>query len=301
MRIIAIVLALSACKTMQPAAVSKWVPFDRNAQAILFDVTIDGVPAKAKLDTGASISLISQSLAEKAGIGKAGHSIIVGAFGSKRLDQAKSFTVAFVGENGPEGAVPVQEAAISDQPLGCDVLLGVQFLWHLVVQIDYPNARFRYMTRNASTIAEQANINARMDIDSGRLLVEVEVDGSRRWAMLDTGAATGLLLKRRTAEEGGWLVHAKPAGTAIGHGVTRSAEIDVMILETLKVGPYELSDIPMTIQNRLDAHRERSRPKLGSHIVPSDDAEPAVLGHDILHHFVLTLDLEKAQVHVYGP
>jgi predicted aspartyl protease len=157
------------------------------------------------------------------------------------------------------------------------------------------------MTRSASTIAEQANVNARMDIDSGRLLVEVEVDGSKQWVMLDTGATTGLSLKRRTAEEGGWLVHAKPAGTAIAHGVTRSADIEVMILEALKVGPYELTDIPMTVQNRVDAHRERSRPKLGSHIVASGEAEPPVLGHDILHHFVVTLDLEKAQVHLYGP
>jgi predicted aspartyl protease len=301
-KLVWVLAVVAGCKTMgdAPPQVSEWLRFDRQATSILFDVTINGVPAKASLDTGAVGSVLDGAFAEKAGIGKAGHVMVIGAFGRKRLDTAKTFTIAFVGQNGPEGSVSVQDAVLSDQSLGCDVLLGLQFFRRLVLQIDYPNARFRFMTRSASTIEQHANTNVRLDLDSGRLLVEVEVNGRREWALFDTGASFGLYLSRRTAEEGGWLRHAKPVGEVQATSVTREAELEMMLLEKLKLGPYELADIPMAVQNRRDARKTPADTKLGSRLVLADEAEPALLGHDILRHFVVTLDLERALLHVYA-
>lgn len=301
---IGLLLLATGCKTLGelPPAVSEWIPFDRSQGHILFDVTINGRRAKAILDSGAEISAISRSFVESHKVGTAGSGVVIGAFGRKRLDMAKDFDVAMVGEHGPDGGVTVKNAFVVEKTIGeADLLLGLQFFRRLVLQIDYPSSKFRYMTRSASTLAEHANIEMRRSEGFTSPLVKVEVGGRSLWVMLDTGAAGSIYLPRRTAKEGGWLDHAKPAGKMEAQGVTKEVEVELMVLDRLKIGPYELEAIPLAVQNHVEAHKHRPEAKLGSRVVAAEEAPPALLGFDILRHFVVTIDYDAGLLHLYDP
>lgn len=193
------------------ALVSEWIPFDASNGMVIMNVQINGAPAKAMLDSGAGLSLISKAFCDANGIEAAGARglTVRGVSGTKRLSVANDFRVDFVGERGAGGAVQIAEAVILEhRPGGADLILGLRFFRGFVVQIDYPRRKLRYMTRSATKLDAVANVEARKAYVDGPLLAKIRLHDAERWLMVDTGNSGSIFLPRRTAKLEGWLQHA---------------------------------------------------------------------------------------------
>jgi len=285
------------------AAVTEWIDFKMENGAILFPIKINGQNAHAVLDTKAKVNFLAES------------------FIDQHRDNLRRTGVILFKDNEGERNVEVYqdikvnifdvELTFSDliavQNVAGELVLGIPFLRQHIIQLDFPNKRMRLIAHNQLDMTKLANVLMQPQVDlavastpgsqsikkndqSARAL-RVSVHGKDMWLTFDTAVAEGVALNRDTAQKEGLLTRAFAADAAELNFAT-SVNREVFILNSVKIGPYELENVSLGVEveggKRLIPFVPR-KVRTGTNI-SRDVQATGSLGLDAMQHFVVTFD-----------
>lgn len=274
-----------------------WFPFKLNAGAVTIEVELSGIKGHAIIDSGAEINAISAAYVEsnKNQLSFGDKVRIQGVFGEQTIALVNSVPARIFDQQ-------FELDALAPSQLGDAVLLlGLPFLQNLIVQFDYPNQKMRLLPHSLLDMKKIANLKLKKNRNRNLPAINVGLnDGRNLWLTLDTGNTGGLVVSRQLAKEQGWLDNR----VLLQHeatGVVHSGQVESFTIPFLKVGPFEMENVLVTVpgegevMNIKDAHRASSRhAKQGVTTV-------GLLGYDVLKHFVLTLDTKNWYAHIATP
>ena len=274
-----------------------WLPFVLTNGVVLVEIEVSGQAATAMIDSGAEFNGISGSFvdAHKDSLNYGGRILVQGVIGEEEVAVVTGFSAKLSGYDFKlTDLVPIQLS----EPL---LLLGQPFLNNFIVQFDYPNQRMRLLPHAAVDMKKVANVELKKS--RGRNLPVIKVDiakGEGIWLTLDTGNAGGLLVSRQLAEEQHWLNNLPSVKHQVS-GVVADGQAETFQIPYLKIGPYELEDVIVTVPadgQKMNLSDKTSRTSAG---VQKGINAKGLLGYDILKHFVLTLDTKNWRAHIAAP
>jgi len=272
-----------------------WYRFDGSKGHIEFPVEVNGVPARAILDTGADTTIISARLAERAGIGmhKHGNVRLQGIYGERSVPESGKFRLKFANID-----VPLRDVPIAPSPW-FDVILARGFFELTVVQIDYPSERIRFLDRDM--IDFEGNVRTRRG-RSGAPLIEAEVGGETAWMLFDTGNAGSCLFKSRFVKQHDLDEFEVGNASGAGGGVVTAGRSKILQIPGFRLGPYPFETLlarytDETNEGGLEGRTTRG----GSRILRERTRYDGILGHEVMKNFVVTTDLKKRKVHFALP
>lgn len=319
------------------ASAEQWIPIELRDGLVTFPARVEGVDARAVLNTSAPFSSIDASFAERIGLTLSGprKRISSAHSGSRIVASEAQLDVELFGEKTVLRETPA--LFHPDTPLQ----LGAAFLEPLVVQIDYPGSRIRFLPRSALDLRKQGNVpmraaegscmRSRISSSSGDIAsgvndfsrenlprrsqptdetpclptVRAEFPGGRRvWLLLDTGASGPVVVSREIAQRAGWLDSRSSTRSTSSDVFGARVTLELLVLPSLKLGPFELGDVPVAVPaegERLFSGQERwARVETGTHVTRGARANGRI-GYDALRHFVVTIDLERELMRVERP
>lgn len=272
------------------AGVTAWIPLEIRDGVILLPAEIAGTPAKAMLATGTNQNQVSKEFVERIGLDLSGtHYESVGRGGReydvRSVDRLpiKLFGVTFELHD-----VPAHEES-------ADLVIGAGFLSAFILQIDYPNSRMRLVTHDAIDMEKVGNTLLRLEEHWGTPAVQVTLDGDERWLTLDTSHAGPTLIRRLLAEDKGWIAK---------YLKETNAERELLVFPSFKIGPFELTDVPVEVpapgvQSNVGSFRKQG-PDRDTNL-RSGVRVSGILGYEVLRHFVVTIDYEREAMHIATP
>ena len=183
------------------------------------------------------------------------------------------------------------------------VNLSLLMFSDFLVQVDYPQSQICFLDRAAIPLENVANIEMRNAL-SGAPAIEVTLNGERSvWLELQLGYPGAVSIDYETAD---YLKFIDTADQQVAP-VDSAVATQTGVAELLKFGPYELGNIAVEYATRKPPSRRSRR----SGVLTGSAAQGRVrapgvethgqLGHEILQHFVLTIDFEEARMHVIVP
>lgn len=286
-------LVLFCLSTPVLAGASAWIPLEIRDGLLLMDVTINGRPAKALLDTGATGNGVSEAwLARNEGEYSRGRYIeLQGIKEDYKTTEINGLKVGMFGTEIDLNSLwpmHVEEA---------DLIIGVPFFDLFVVQIDYPAARMRIVDHASLDLRKFSNVNMEWSTSSLVPMVQVDLNGERKaWLDLDTGNNGGIMIKRNRAEELGWL---ERFSSTEGHVVDVSGEaarIESFALPSMTIGPFEMENVTVSVPAEgehlyLTTRRSVER-QTGTRIMRGKQSD-GLLGYDVLQHFIVSIDYKR--------
>lgn len=179
------------------------------------------------------------------------------------------------------------------------LILGAGFLKHFIFQFDYPNQRMRLLSRDAVNMKKVRNIESKRAYRGGPPLVKVRLnDEVDAWLLLDTGSSGGIFLDRMKLQNTTWLDEYETTRGS-SRGVHQSGQTDRFILPSMRFGPFDLGDVVVRTQARgKDFKIFERKTSTGTHIPRTSSAKSGLIGHEVLKHFVITLDYKGGSVHI---
>lgn len=299
MRKLLVFFLFFSCSVLSEPKIDKegWLPFVLNNGAVFIEVEVSGETVMALIDSGAEFNGINKAYVEshKDKLNYGGRIRVQGVFGEEEVAMVTGFATKLFGyEFKLVDLVPVQ----INEPV---LLLGQPFLSNFIVQFDYPNQKIRLLPHSAVDMKKVANVELKKS--RGRNLPVIKVDIAKDqgiWLTLDTGNTGGLVVSRQMAEEQEWL-NQLPAIKHGASGVTGSGEVETFQIPYLKIGPYELEDVVVTVPaegQKMNISDKTSRTTAG---VQKGIHARGLLGYDVLKHFVLTLDTKNWRAHIAAP
>ena len=288
-----------SCSVLAEPKIDKegWLPFVLNNGAVFIEVEIGQETVMALIDSGAEFNGINKSYVErhKDKLNYGSRITVQGVFGEEEVATVTGLATKLFGyEFKLVDLIPVQ---MQDPVL----LLGQPFLSNFIVQFDYPNQKIRLLPHSAVDMKKVANVELKKS--RGRNLPVIKVDIAKDqgvWLTLDTGNTGGLVVSRQLAEEQQWLTQF-PVVKHGASGVTGSGDVESFQIPYLKIGPYELEDVVVTVPaegQKMNISDKTSRTTAG---VQKGIHAKGLLGYDVLKHFVLTLDTKNWRAHIAAP
>lgn len=285
--LLASLLLSAACKTTgDPPAGSSWIHLEQQDGLLTIPLAINGQPARAAFASAEQMVRVDAGFVEKIGLIGAGGAVYVAKKprGPEREQLAGPFTLAFVGEQGPQTFANIEAADVLDESVGTELLISPRLFRGYVLQIDYPGSRFRYLTRSASKIEEEAN--TKMRVMKGRVQIRVEMNGHEQWLFLDPSAGGAITLPRIAMGSAGLDEAQKIAGETA----------ERYVISSLKIGPFELENVRVEVQDR-DTANTAYRDVLWY----AEDRTFGRIGLEVLQRFIVTLDFDRELLHLYSP
>ncbi len=242
--------AAPAARAQQLAAdaETRWVPFTlTTANHLRFDMTVDGKPAVALLDTGLNYSVVSRDFARRAKLttGEKGPAQGVALGGSVAVEWAATRSLAFGALTRTGGRVAVIELPrlLANASTQADVLVGTDLLSAHALDIDFAQRRFRLLPSGRMPFTG-ARVPLSIQRSSGLYLTEA-VLGRRRIAplLVDTGDGSALSISRATWRQANVRTAGVTSTIAFGAGGVVEAGLavsDAMRLGGRPTGPIEV-------------------------------------------------------------
>lgn len=290
-------LVLAILSQAPASADVQWESFTLKNGHIWFPIQLNGEPAMAMIDSGAEINSISEYYVDQHRDSlRFGDKIrLQGVFGTEEKRLVSRVNVNMFGAELPmKDLVPANLG-------GAQILLGAPFINNFVLQLDYPNQRLRLLKHEWVDLEKVANVEIKRQKGTSLPAIKVAVgDEDTIWLTFDTGNAGGLFLPRSVAERRGWLRLDSEAG--LGFGATGMAEIERFTVPYLKIGPYELENVAVTVPAAGESTSvgQRSSGSMAARIESGRHAQ-GLLGYDVLKHFVVTLDNKNLKLHLGLP
>lgn len=277
----------------EPAA-GGWIAFDGQGGAINFAGEVNGVPARITLDSGASIGTVSEAFSARSGIEPDPRRPIqvAGIFGETRVYGSRPFELVMNDQTINLAGLAVVPGA------GFEILLGRWIFEQVVVQIDYPNHRIRFLDREA--VEFESNVEVRMT-RFGSLLIETFIQDQRAWLELDTGNTGPVFLNERFVHLHDLDDYELAIEGLKSRGVIRSGEIRMLRFNSARIGPYEFG--ALLASYGVDSSRGlfRQEARTGSRIRRSRTRRHGLLGAEVLRNFLVTTDYKNRKVHLHLP
>ncbi len=228
--------------------VTDWIPLDLFHDRYLFvPGSVNGVDTDIILDSGAGMTVLDAPTAEAAGLEATGSLPARGTGGTTEAGVVEGVTVGIGGvEVGPLAAAVLDLSDINRR-LGRDlsVIFGKELFHALVVDIDYPGRRIRFLDPGTFRYDGPGH---RLDVlpgDEGHKDVMMTVEGSEPAVFgLDTGQGGALTLFRTFAEKHG-LLEGRRLSDRMGGGVGGETVSAVGTVASVTLAGYELHDVPV--------------------------------------------------------
>ncbi len=271
-----------------------WIPFSVRGGHIVLDAKVNGHPARAILDSGATLGAVSEGFAEQADIETDGRQEIrvLGVYGDRRVFGSHRFNLE-LGE---------QEISVAGLPVvpgdGFDLLLGRPMFDHGIVQIDYPNERVRFL--RAGSVDFESNVNVRRDRE-GQILVEATINDQSALLLFDTGNSGVTLLTHQFVRRHDLDEFEVPAAHVHGRGIVESGDINLLRLDSARIGPFPFDGFLAGYLPEAKGWLDGQRPVPGTRIRQRHVNFDGMLGYEVLHNFLVTIDFSNARLHLHLP
>ena len=132
-----------------------------------------------------------------------------------------------------------------------------------------------------------ANVRTVVQQGSGMPIAEIEINGKAHWLLIDTGNSGSLFVDRKVASRVGLLDKVEAASESFG--VNGSGINEFATADTVKFGPYEISDVKVSFPSEgQKTHIESQYKELGSRL--GGKKVVGLIGYDLLKDFVNTLE-----------
>lgn len=287
--VLALALAPTFIATPARAEIGAWVPLQIRGDGLATSALVDGQTATALLSLSAVEIAVSEQFIDSRGLHarytRATEKIV--AMGGETVERPvlHKLKLQMGGERFTLMYVPVLPA---DMMAGADLRPGGDWLRTGVVQVDFPNGRWRYIARRLAGLSHYRNLDVRRVEPGDRLLVAIDLaDGERMWMEFGSVRDGELLIRPEIAARRGWVREsgAEAAGRTTGGSRTRFR------IPALQIGPFALEDVPAVT----DAGANRD--------IDDGDARASdgVIGYELLRHFLLTLDFSGGLAHIDAP
>jgi len=283
------------------AVISGWQDVDIVKGRIILDVEIARVPTKALLDSGATGINVSTVFLEENNISyvKGRQYTAIGAHGETRAHEIKDLDITIFGRQFPFKNLHTFESNRNYQ-----VLLGLPFLKLTVIQIDYPNSRVRFFSRDSVDLKGQANVDLKHGRQQSKLVTSIELKGDEKIDLLfDTGSTAGIVIDRAFAKKRAWLEKYRIGQVKVS-GIAETISADQLQIPYLKLGPYELENVKVVVpqdKNASTNYEQKSVKQNQTRRKSKESGYAGILGGDVLKHFVVTLDAKNALMHINAP
>ena len=300
MRAIAFFLILGASPSVL-AGVTEWITVDIDNGQVIVPVTLNGRPARALLDTGASGNGISEAFLEssKERYGRGAGITLRGIAGDRATSTVNGVDLGIFGvEFSISGLLPLEMH-------GIDFVIGQPFFDLFVVQIDYPHERMRIIDRKSLDLRKFSNVMMRRAGGVGHAQVRVELNGDyKAWLMLDTGNNGSIILRRSVADRRGWLEQYQSIEQTVVGVNDEPIQIETFSLPSMTIGPVELEQVQVSVpangdellMNRFDPIEWST----GTRIRKGKKTD-GILGFDVLKHFIVTIDFRRSLLNLDIP
>ncbi len=264
---------------------SGWIPLTNRGSMIEIPGTVNGVPIRVVVDSGAQMTAIDRGLAQRLQLPQTAGALPLLAFGVTGAPTISHTVKLQLGL--PGLAVSDLRAAVLDlEGLGkltgrpFSMLLGRDVLRHLALEIDYPRRRVAFHRTGGQAPTLDA-ITLPLKVVGGAPTLQVRVDGSDPINVLvDTGASTSLALSQDAARKAGLLAPGRASTTAHSISLGGLSLDQVVVAQTVDVGGLTLRETPVQIY--VPAARGK--------------APDGLLGAGLLRRYLTVLDLGAGQL-----
>lgn len=228
-----------------------WQQLPARGGLIEIPVTVNGVPLRAAVDSGAQFSAIDRNLADRLGLPRtlAAPLIAYGVSGGPSLTHTVRLGLALPGLEIPRlraAALPLSDIAFAT---GRDfqLLIGRDVLNRLVLEADFPRGRARFLASGGFQPALDAHV-VPLSLRGGAPTATVRVEAAAPIEVLvDTGATGVLALSEAAAKDAGLLAPGRRVTRA--HSVSLGGlSVDRMVVAgSLQVGGVALRDVAVQV------------------------------------------------------
>ncbi len=278
-----------------------WIPFKFKNNHITIEIEIAGQAAEAILDSGANINMVNRRFVEKYGqkFRKTDKVRVKGVNGSSYVQLYNNIPVKMFG--GEFDLDRVGEGELGDSAL----LLSSEFFSNVIVQFDFPNSRLQLFPKKAVDMDKFENVPMKRARSSSLPAVQVKINGEKVWLTFDTGNSGAIYLKRSLAISEGWLTQDTKVKQSMTRGISRTAKVDEFTVDSLKIGPYELQNVPIQVpaegENTNVGESKREIATSNNSRISRGIKPKGIVGFDVFKHFIVTVDLDDYQLHIVAP
>jgi hypothetical protein len=269
-----------------------WIAFEGQGGGINFSGTVNGELARITLDSGASIGAVGRDFGERVGIEADPRRPIqvAGVFDETRVYGCRPFELVMNDQTLHLADLAVVPGA------GFDIMLGRWIFEQVVVQIDYPNQRIRFLSREA--VQFESNVEVR-ETPFGSMLIETFIQDQRAWLELDTGNLGPVFLNERFVQRHDFQDFEVPLEGLQSQGVIRSGEIRVLQFDSARIGPYSFASLLASYG--VDSSRGifRQESETGSRVRRARTRRDGLLGAEVLQNFLVTTDFRNRKIHLH--
>lgn len=248
---------------------SGWLDFELFSQRRLFiPVTIQGQTVDAMLDSGAEVTVVDRTFAEKIGLVGQGGVTAIGTGGSETVSIAPGFDVRLGGAELKGVTVAVMDLSPITQALGrpVPVLLGKEMMNQAITDIDFAERRIRLVAPDAFAPPPGTIELPLTPVNGLRALPVVIEDGPTVMAMFDLGNGTPLALFPGYAAEAR-LTQGRRVSAVMAGGVGGAAPAVLFNLNRLSIGGHVFESVPATVRGEGVWAREDAAANVGMPIL----------------------------------
>ena len=285
-------LCMSSFASHAIAAADNCFPFEQQQGGISLPVSIAGTQTSTYLNTGTRTISLSTGLVDKLNLRIEQFTPRAPRRGlaPPTVELVKNVVVTVFDQD-----LEMEQVDVFDDALP-SARMSLLMFSQALVQIDYPQSQICLLLRESMNLGAAENINMRRASD-GAPAIEVTINGDKElWLRLQIGLQGALSVDHATAEDLGLIdaeIDAETPGSQPLEGV----------VESLQFGPYELGNLTATYPSRAGGNSQRTRSNTDMRAVGR--RRPIVirgeLGHEVLRHFVITIDFEEENMHIFAP
>jgi len=253
------------------APLSALAPLVRRGNHLFVSVRVNGMALDALLDSGAQMSVLDASIANRLGLMNGGNANLRGAGGDVlRANLVKGATIVAAGVT----FRPAQIVAVDLTDMGnrmihgpIAMILGRDFFDSAVLSIDIARQFIDVVPPSAPRRGRRLPLTKAFGIET----VSILIDGKPAQATFDTGNAGRLLLSEDFARRAGLLVPGRRAGLEKGQGIGSAVARPLVTLRSVEIAGRRI-------------------PVAQAAVGASAHATDATIGLDTLRHFRLVCD-----------
>jgi len=268
---------------------TEWIPFElHDDQHIYFRGTVNGHETDIALDTGAEVSVIDESFAQRIGIRRKKSANLRGVGGQVKAYQARDVALS-------SGSLSVRRAkavvvdlsmfnSVTGRPM--PFMLGIEALKNVIIDIDYPNRRIAFRPGKDFDYEGSGNTVKLRRLESGRHAIEASIEGRETgWYLIDTGSGNTAYIFPQFAKHQQLLDDRAQSSEWISGGVAGLVREATVSVSQFSLGGFSLDDVPVVIP-------------LDENIVHTKEDFDGLLGNAVLSRFRIILDYGRGLMHI---
>lgn len=241
----------SVVRLPQGRGATDWMPVDLHQRRYVYlRGDVNGVATDVVLDSGAGLTVLDRAFAERLHLRAEGELAARGTGGNVSASIVSGVTLKIGGaEIGPLSAAVIDLSDIArrfGRPM--PVILGKELFNAVVVDLDYPASRIRFLDAAAFRYGGPGRKLDLIPAEDGHKSLKISIEGGDPVVVgLDTGQGGALSVYRHYADARGFL-SGRPVSEARGGGVGGATTMKVATLRSVTLAGYELRGVPAAFQ-----------------------------------------------------